>query len=77
MLLDVNLPNHVVVEDYHAFSVIQTHLAPMIKGIKVREIGYSSYLNGYVGLVYLGNLSNEENAGYMRKIVDEYMNKEE
>lgn len=73
MLLDVNVPSYVVVEDYHQLFSLRHYYSSLVKGLKVKELGFSEVLNGYLGFVYAGNLEEEANKNYMHKLISDYL----
>lgn len=57
MKLDVDLPQLILVEDYHDFGTAQYFLRRLNESISVEEIGlesiHSAGLNEYVGIIFL------------------------
>lgn len=73
MSLTVNVPSYVVVDDYHELSKLQHYFSSLVKGVKVKELGFSEVLNGYLGVVYAGTLDEEPNKSYWHNLVSDYL----
>ena len=71
MVVQVQLPVSVTVDDYHNFSELQLQMRKLIRGIKVKEVGYSFVRDVYIGMVYVGSQTTGDNKEFLKLLVDE------
>lgn len=56
----VELPIRIDCDDYHEFSYLETFFKKLNKNIHIREVGFDGTICKYVGIAYIGVLSNDE-----------------
>jgi len=56
----IDLPIRIDCDDYHEFSYLEAFFKKLNKNICVHEIGFDEALNKYIGIAYIGFLSNDK-----------------
>jgi hypothetical protein len=60
MLLDLELPQYIYVDDYHEFGYYQKFLQNLNSSLKVHEINDAMEGRSYVGVIFVDNDDYEE-----------------
>lgn len=68
MKLEINVPVQVEVRDYHQFDDIKDNIKLLSKQLKVKELGCNG---NYIGIIYVGRLTDPVNAEMVRSIKEE------
>ena len=68
MRVKATLPAKISCIDYHQFEDAKHHLSQVIPKIKVKEIGFDGM---YLGIAYVGALTDPENALMVKEIKEE------
>lgn len=71
-----NLPIIIEVSDYHDFDYLAEHLKAIIPGVKIREV-IREVGSGYIGLVYIGALTDNANAKLLKELKEGVQNESE
>ena len=66
MKMEVKLPHIYEVSDYHDFDSLRNIFSEIIRGVKVKEIGFCG--THYTGIAYVGSLSDPQNAKCMKEV---------